>query len=197
MSVSPLRERSLRAAERWMCLSHRARQLRRLHNFTPTATSKDIYQPRRSIRSTREIAPCPIQVRYFSSSSIQRAAPARQARLPDAPARTRFAPSPTGYLHIGGLRTALFSYLLAKRTGGQFLLRIEDTDQVCCALAFTGKDLTNGQRNDSFLMPRLGSVRTSNGLVCNGMRDRKLEGHLVHIANPNERQSTRSMPRNY
>ncbi|KXS97443.1 hypothetical protein AC578_7360 [Pseudocercospora eumusae] len=45
------------------------------------------------------------------------------------PARTRFAPSPTGYMHIGGLRTALFSYLLAKRTNGQFLLRIEDTDQ--------------------------------------------------------------------
>ena len=41
---------------------------------------------------------------------------------------TRFAPSPTGYLHIGGLRTALFSWLWARRTGGKFLLRIEDTD---------------------------------------------------------------------
>lgn len=51
-------------------------------------------------------------------------------KLPNTPARTRFAPSPTGYLHIGGLRTALYSYLLAKRTGGQFVLRIEDTDQV-------------------------------------------------------------------
>lgn len=49
--------------------------------------------------------------------------------LPAVPARTRFAPSPTGYLHLGSLRTALFSYLLAKRTGGQFVLRIEDTDQ--------------------------------------------------------------------
>ncbi|THW14620.1 hypothetical protein D6D23_09306 [Aureobasidium pullulans] len=49
--------------------------------------------------------------------------------LPSGPARTRFAPSPTGYLHLGSLRTALFNYLLAKRTGGQFLLRIEDTDQ--------------------------------------------------------------------
>jgi hypothetical protein len=46
------------------------------------------------------------------------------------PARTRFAPSPTGYLHLGSLRTALFNYLVAKATGGQFLLRIEDTDQV-------------------------------------------------------------------
>ena len=42
---------------------------------------------------------------------------------------TRFAPSPTGYLHIGGLRTALFSYLWAKKNGGKFILRIEDTDQ--------------------------------------------------------------------
>lgn len=43
--------------------------------------------------------------------------------------RTRFAPSPTGYLHIGGLRTALYGYLYAKRQGGEFILRIEDTDQ--------------------------------------------------------------------
>lgn len=43
--------------------------------------------------------------------------------------RTRFAPSPTGYLHVGGARTALFCYLLARRLGGKFLLRIEDTDQ--------------------------------------------------------------------
>lgn len=46
------------------------------------------------------------------------------------PARVRFAPSPTGQLHLGGLRTALYNYLLAKKTGGQFILRIEDTDQV-------------------------------------------------------------------
>ena len=42
--------------------------------------------------------------------------------------RTRFAPSPTGYLHIGGLRTALYAYLYAKKYGGKFILRIEDTD---------------------------------------------------------------------
>lgn len=42
--------------------------------------------------------------------------------------RTRFAPSPTGYLHVGGARTALFSYLFARKHGGQFVLRIEDTD---------------------------------------------------------------------
>lgn len=43
--------------------------------------------------------------------------------------RTRFAPSPTGYLHIGGLRTALYAYLFAKKNGGKFILRIEDTDR--------------------------------------------------------------------
>ncbi|MCP5094669.1 MAG: glutamate--tRNA ligase [Chloroflexi bacterium] len=43
--------------------------------------------------------------------------------------RVRFAPSPTGYLHIGGARTALFSWMFAKKHGGQFILRIEDTDQ--------------------------------------------------------------------
>ncbi len=43
--------------------------------------------------------------------------------------RTRFAPSPTGYMHIGNLRTALYAYLLAKKDGGDFILRIEDTDQ--------------------------------------------------------------------
>ncbi|MBI9072093.1 MAG: glutamate--tRNA ligase [Melioribacteraceae bacterium] len=43
--------------------------------------------------------------------------------------RVRFAPSPTGYLHVGGLRTALYNYLFAKRNGGKFILRIEDTDR--------------------------------------------------------------------
>jgi glutamyl-tRNA synthetase len=45
------------------------------------------------------------------------------------PARVRFAPSPTGFLHLGGLRSALYNWLYARHTGGQFLLRIEDTDQ--------------------------------------------------------------------
>src|SRR6185369_3533706 len=43
--------------------------------------------------------------------------------------RTRFAPSPTGFLHIGGVRTALFNWLYARRHGGRFILRIDDTDQ--------------------------------------------------------------------
>ena len=47
----------------------------------------------------------------------------------DQTVRTRFAPSPTGYMHVGNLRTALYAYLLAKSRGGRFILRIEDTDQ--------------------------------------------------------------------
>ena len=43
--------------------------------------------------------------------------------------RTRYAPSPTGRMHVGNLRTALYAYLIAKHEGGDFLLRIEDTDQ--------------------------------------------------------------------
>lgn len=46
-----------------------------------------------------------------------------------ATVRTRFAPSPTGYLHVGGIRTALFAWLVAKQAGGQFILRFEDTDK--------------------------------------------------------------------
>lgn len=48
---------------------------------------------------------------------------------PKVPPRVRFAPSPTGYLHIGGVRTALFNWLWARKTGGAFILRIEDTDR--------------------------------------------------------------------
>ena len=43
--------------------------------------------------------------------------------------RTRFAPSPSGYMHVGNLRSALFAYLLAKHDSGEFILRLEDTDQ--------------------------------------------------------------------
>ena len=48
---------------------------------------------------------------------------------PDHPPRVRFAPSPTGHLHVGGARTALFNWLFARRHGGRFILRIEDSDQ--------------------------------------------------------------------
>ena len=52
-----------------------------------------------------------------------------EARIPRGEVRTRFAPSPTGYMHVGNLRTALYTYLIARKNGGKFILRIEDTDQ--------------------------------------------------------------------
>ena len=52
-----------------------------------------------------------------------------EARIPKNEVRTRFAPSPTGYMHVGNLRTALYTYLIARHEGGKFILRIEDTDQ--------------------------------------------------------------------
>ena len=52
-----------------------------------------------------------------------------EARIPTGEVRTRFAPSPTGYMHVGNLRTALYTWLIARHYGGKFILRIEDTDQ--------------------------------------------------------------------
>lgn len=64
---------------------------------------------------------------------------------PIKPARVRFAPSPTGRMHLGSARTALYNYLLAKRTGGQFILRIEDTD-VNRFVEGSGEELMHGLR---------------------------------------------------
>ena len=52
-----------------------------------------------------------------------------EACIPKDGVRTRFAPSPTGYMHVGNLRTALYTWLIARHAGGRFILRIEDTDQ--------------------------------------------------------------------
>jgi len=78
--------------------------------------------------------------------------------------RTRFAPSPTGYLHIGGARTALYAWLYARRFGGQFVLRIEDTDQgrnnpdaikaIIDAMAWLGLDYDEGPFYQSERLPR-------------------------------------------
>ncbi|PBP27926.1 glutamyl-tRNA synthetase [Diplocarpon rosae] len=75
-----------------------------------------------SCRGVKQATKIPLH-KYTSLSK------ASQELRKGGPARTRFAPSPTGYLHLGSLRTALFNYLIARATGGQFLLRIEDTDQ--------------------------------------------------------------------
>ena len=66
--------------------------------------------------------------------------------------RTRFAPSPTGYLHIGGARTALFCWAFARRHGGRFILRVEDTDlersteQSRRAIIDDGRIIEHGER---------------------------------------------------
>ncbi|KAI0840498.1 hypothetical protein F5Y06DRAFT_262907 [Hypoxylon sp. FL0890] len=80
-------------------------------------------------RSLLARAPLPHILRRYKFSGRTQAPPKEKPLLPDTPARTRFAPSPTGYVHIGSLRTALYNYLLAAATGGQFIIRIEDTDQ--------------------------------------------------------------------
>ncbi|CDK29831.1 unnamed protein product [Kuraishia capsulata CBS 1993] len=67
------------------------------------------------------------RIRHYGTFSLAKSV--AKAVQPSSPVRTRFAPSPTGYLHLGSLRTALYNYLLARSTGGSFLLRLEDTDQ--------------------------------------------------------------------
>ncbi len=66
---------------------------------------------------------------YFFMPSVSRTHPASTIDYLTMSVRVRFAPSPTGALHIGGIRTALYNYLFARQQGGTFILRIEDTDQ--------------------------------------------------------------------
>ena len=88
--------------------------------------------------------------------------------------RTRFAPSPTGRMHVGNLRTALYAYLIAKHEGGDFLLRIEDTDQerffsealeiIYRTLEKTGLVHDEGPDKDGGVGPYVQSVRQASGL---------------------------------
>jgi len=83
--------------------------------------------------------------------------------------RTRFAPSPTGYMHIGNLRTALYAYLIAKKNNGKFLLRIEDTDQkrtvddsvevIYSSLSLAGIEYDEGPDKDGGFGPYVQSER--------------------------------------
>jgi glutamyl-tRNA synthetase len=85
--------------------------------------------------------------------------------------RTRFAPSPTGYLHVGGARTALFNWLYAKRNGGEFILRIEDTDhernteesclEILNGLQWLGLDWDDGPEKETGKGPFYQSQRQS------------------------------------
>ena len=79
----------------------------------------------------KHLRACKLEVSSFEKRALHTGD--RRNGLDDAlhgNVRTRFAPSPTGDLHIGSLRTAAFNYLLAKRYSGQFVLRLEDTDRV-------------------------------------------------------------------
>ncbi|KAJ2778288.1 Glutamate--tRNA ligase mitochondrial [Coemansia interrupta] len=86
---------------------------RRLRNATSLKTASHIHTHRRPLTHAHAHA------HTAAGDSVE----------PSGPVRVRFAPSPTGMLHLGGLRTALFNYLLARRYGGEFILRIEDTDR--------------------------------------------------------------------
>lgn len=123
------------AGKGWVCQSCLRRSLEASRrSFTAVARKGVSLDQNRLKTSPLQRSNRVANIRSFASSTRSHAAPSRKPVLPEGPARTRFAPSPTGHLHIGGLRTALFSYLLAKRTAGQFLLRIEDTDQVLLSI---------------------------------------------------------------
>ena len=88
--------------------------------------------------------------------------------------RTRFAPSPTGRMHVGNLRTALYAYLIAKHEGGDFILRIEDTDQerevegavdiIYRTLKETGLEHDEGPDKDGGVGPYIQSERQKQGI---------------------------------
>ncbi len=109
--------------------------------------------------------------------------------MSDAPARVRFAPSPTGLLHIGGLRTALYNYLLARQTGGTFVLRIEDTDRsrfvpdaeqdILDGLAWAGLDVDEGPTQGGDHGPYRQSERR--GLYADAAQ-RLLDGGHAYVA---------------
>ncbi len=182
--VSSSQQGTLKAAQ-WTCARCRSAESRRTTRFFSSSRTHFEHQSRRlGDNSQYRSVQTTVNTRCPTKTALEDVA-RRKSRLPDGPARTRFAPSPTGYLHIGGLRTALFSYLLAKRTGGQFLLRIEDTDQVSPISVFSQSVALNEYRNVSSQMPKRGSSRTSNGLAYPGTKDRKSAGHMDHIGSPN------------
>lgn len=107
--------------------------------------------------------------------------------------RTRFAPSPTGLLHIGGVRTALFSFLLARHYGGDFVLRIEDTDrerlveggvdQILESLAWLGLNPDEGPNTSKQLYgPYVQSERNQQGLYAKFAQQLVEEGRAYYSA---------------
>ena len=108
------------------------------------------------------------------------------------PIVTRFAPSPTGYLHIGGARTALFNWLYSKHAGGKMLLRIEDTDRERSTEAFAAgivEDLawlgikpirTVRQSDRTALYDRARDKLIAAGVETNGVE--LFEGHFPYVS---------------
>lgn len=132
--------------------------------------------------------------------------------MTSTPVRTRFAPSPTGPLHIGGLRTALFSWMWARHNNGQFILRIEDTDQkrfvegsielITSALDWLGIEYDEGPDKDGPYGPYVQSERLdnyhkwANWLVENG-KAYKCFCSSERLAQVNEEKRKRKEPPGY
>ena len=111
--------------------------------------------------------------------------------------RTRFAPSPTGRMHVGNLRTALYAYLVAKHEGGDFLLRIEDTDQerlvegavdiIYRTLAATGLIHDEGPDKDKGFGPYVQSERVNSGVYMQYAKQLVDEGKAYYCFCTKER----------
>ena len=101
--------------------------------------------------------------------------------------RVRFAPSPTGYLHIGGARTALFNWLYARHTGGTFVLRIEDTDEarnsqeaieiILSSLKWLGLDWDEGPLSGNLK----GEAKGDHGPYFQSQRNSLYEKHVSEL----------------
>ena len=110
---------------------------------------------------------------------------------------TRFAPSPTGFLHIGGVRTALFSYLYAKQNNGKYVLRIEDTDRVRSTPEFE-KDITDVPTNGTFVGLDRGISNiavTSNNEFYTGKDVKRVSQHYRNLRRRLQRKGTKSAKR--
>lgn len=111
--------------------------------------------------------------------------------------RTRFAPSPTGRMHVGNLRTALYAYLIAKHAGGDFILRIEDTDQerfvpealdiIYRTMAKTGLIHDEGPDKDGGVGPYVQSERQAKGIYLNYARELIEKGEAYYCFCDKER----------
>ena len=112
------------------------------------------------------------------------------------PIRVRFAPSPTGFLHIGGVRTALFNWLFARHYGGSFILRIEDTDEkryvadatadVLASLRWVGIDWDEGPDQGGPYAPYVQSERHALGIYRQYVDQLLAQGHAYKSFVSNE-----------